>query len=439
MANESIKAAFQRLWEHTINKIEERVEKEEGKGLSTNDFTDEYKNKIDIQPDWNQNDETAVDYVRNRTHWTEGITEVEIYPETTIQITTDSSEGLLSETEPIGLVADDNYAITYNGTDYTCTAIDASMLMNDMPATAIGNVGLAFGTGDSGEPFLIVELSPEVAAEMGAYAMMIDLSGSTEVTVGIIHLQETVHKIPNKYLPKVTVPKNIIDGKSLGSLRTLGANAASEIGQFAFAEGNGTTASGDHSHAEGSGTVAVGANSHAEGNLTTASGDSSHAEGLNATASGNYSHAEGWSTTASGDNSHAEGYHTTASGNWSHTEGNQTTASGISSHAEGNLTTASGTSSHAEGFNVLALGKYSHVEGGSNQTVVLTLTGDAKATTYSLTTWQSYVKVGQIVKYNDVYATIIESSMSDLTITLNRTLSTEALDSVDAYIIFGIA
>lgn len=47
MANESIKAAFQRLWEHTINQISDRVEKEEGKGLSANDFTDEYKNKVD--------------------------------------------------------------------------------------------------------------------------------------------------------------------------------------------------------------------------------------------------------------------------------------------------------------------------------------------------------------------------------------------------------
>jgi hypothetical protein len=47
MANESIKKAFQRFWEHTINKIDERVKKEDGKGLSTNDFTDEYKNKVD--------------------------------------------------------------------------------------------------------------------------------------------------------------------------------------------------------------------------------------------------------------------------------------------------------------------------------------------------------------------------------------------------------
>jgi uncharacterized protein YfaT (DUF1175 family) len=88
MANESIKAGFQRFWEHTINKIEERVKKEDGKGLSTNDFTDEYKNKvdytiekIDIQPDWNQNDETAVDYIKNRTHWVEKNPEIILFEE----------------------------------------------------------------------------------------------------------------------------------------------------------------------------------------------------------------------------------------------------------------------------------------------------------------------------------------------------------------------
>lgn len=63
MANESIKAAFQRFWEHTINKIEERVEKEEGKGLSTNDFTDEYENKVDytIEKLANTEDEDAME------------------------------------------------------------------------------------------------------------------------------------------------------------------------------------------------------------------------------------------------------------------------------------------------------------------------------------------------------------------------------------------
>lgn len=63
MANESIKKAFQRLWEHTLNKLDEKVNKEDGKGLSTNDFTDEYKNKVDytVEKLANTEDEDAME------------------------------------------------------------------------------------------------------------------------------------------------------------------------------------------------------------------------------------------------------------------------------------------------------------------------------------------------------------------------------------------
>ena len=45
-----------------------KVDKVDGKGLSTNDYTDEDKDKLsNISPsDWNQNDETANDYIKNK-------------------------------------------------------------------------------------------------------------------------------------------------------------------------------------------------------------------------------------------------------------------------------------------------------------------------------------------------------------------------------------
>lgn len=54
--------------------ITNKVDKEDGKGLSTNDFTDEYKEKVDksgeqVQSNWSQNEETAPDYIKNRTHY----------------------------------------------------------------------------------------------------------------------------------------------------------------------------------------------------------------------------------------------------------------------------------------------------------------------------------------------------------------------------------
>lgn len=51
--------------------LQKKVDAEEGKGLSANDFTDEYKDKIDrmaepAQADWAQEDETEPSYIKNK-------------------------------------------------------------------------------------------------------------------------------------------------------------------------------------------------------------------------------------------------------------------------------------------------------------------------------------------------------------------------------------
>jgi hypothetical protein len=46
MANPSIYAAFERMWQHIVAKLGTKVDKENGKGLSANDYTDEDKNKL---------------------------------------------------------------------------------------------------------------------------------------------------------------------------------------------------------------------------------------------------------------------------------------------------------------------------------------------------------------------------------------------------------
>lgn len=60
--------------------LEGKVDVVDGKGLSTEDFTSEEKNKLasipddvvnGIQSDWNTNNTGSVSYVKNRTHWTE--------------------------------------------------------------------------------------------------------------------------------------------------------------------------------------------------------------------------------------------------------------------------------------------------------------------------------------------------------------------------------
>lgn len=166
----------------------------------------------------------------------------------------------------------------------------------------------------------------------------------------------------------------------------------------------------------------VGSDSFAEGRSTTASGTASHAEGQNTEATKNQAHAEGFATTASKAQAHAEGYYSTASGVASHAEGDHTISSGANSHAEGSFTTAIGDNSHAEGQSTKAVGSHAHAEGyGINSST--SLTGDANATTY---TTNSILRIGDVISYGSVYATVVDVNKTDKTITLNKTLSAEA-------------
>ncbi len=47
MANTSIYNAFERMWQHIVAHLGNKVDKVDGKGLSTNDFTNEDKEKLD--------------------------------------------------------------------------------------------------------------------------------------------------------------------------------------------------------------------------------------------------------------------------------------------------------------------------------------------------------------------------------------------------------
>ena len=79
-----------------------------------------------------------------------------------------------------------------------------------------------------------------------------------------------------------------------------------------------------------------------------------------------YAHAEGNQTVAHGRQSHAEGLETKAIGDNSHSEGAMTTARGAASHAEGEVTHAIGDASHVEGYFTTARGFVQHVQGAFN-------------------------------------------------------------------------
>ena len=331
------------------------------------------------QPDWNQNDETAEDHIKNRTHYEEVLDEYVIF-EGTLPANTSTTD------LPLQYAIPSNTSVTayYNGS-IVATVVGSAM------AGAANRVSHLF----TPDLTLIVDNSAMTASVYNGFG--------DGVLKFVAENFTTVHTLDEKYLPNNVT--GMINSKmdannpvGTGSF-SMGRKAGSIVGNNSHAEGYNTTASGDYSHAEGNSTTASGGYSHAEGNSTNvfssvvtavnptdedikgawygkkfsvARAMGSHVEGGDSLALGLYSHAEGSNTTASGDSSHAEGSHTTASGSYSHAEGEYATASGSYSHAEGSFTTASSNYQHVQGrLNVVdSQNKYAHIVGNGKNSQV---------------------------------------------------------------------
>lgn len=120
----------------------------------------------------------AMDF-QPRTHWVEP---VELVNGTAVL---NADAGVLILPTNIQFTAGQTYHVTYNGTEYTCTAV-----FHEMVGYAIGNLAMA-GLPDTGEPFCMM-------TQEGALGIM-DFNGVTEATVKI--LGESVHKLPSKFIP----------------------------------------------------------------------------------------------------------------------------------------------------------------------------------------------------------------------------------------------
>ena len=261
-----------------------------------------------VQSDWNQNDETQPDYVKNRPFYTGDSAEMVFVEESSVSFTNPSA-GIYYAAIPttIELTAGETYKVFWDGATYECVCESI------MGYSVIGNPSIIGVGADTGDPFVITPLADDNGTEI--YTK--DTSASH--TISISGLAKEVVKIDKKYLPELKLMDKV-NPTGTGSF-SLNRKANTTIGQYSFAEGYGTTASDNCSHAEGYKTTASDSCSHAEGYDTTASGNCSHAEGNSTTASDNCSHAEGYNTTASGQCSHAEGYGTKASSEYQHVHG----------------------------------------------------------------------------------------------------------------------
>ncbi len=137
-----------------------------------------------VQADLSQNDETAPDYVKGRTHYKDFFP---ILPETSY--TADEDGQVLREVN-FKLTVGETYEVFYNRTKYTCVC----SFYDDGEITGgfLGN-GVILGSEDTGEPFGLL-----TAEGM----LLIDpLDGSTEITLEIKKLMPV--KIPTEYYDRV--------------------------------------------------------------------------------------------------------------------------------------------------------------------------------------------------------------------------------------------
>ena len=144
-----------------------------------------------VQPDWNQNDETAADYIKNRPFYTGDPTRMVLVEETTVPFS-DSGDGVYMGAIESTLVPTigETYKVTWDGIDYECTCINSGG--NPM----LGDINILFGEHDpSGEPFLIGSLNSK-----GLHIIAVDTSASHTLSISSMMFVPVV-KIDEKYLP----------------------------------------------------------------------------------------------------------------------------------------------------------------------------------------------------------------------------------------------
>lgn len=139
--------------------------------------------------DWSQNNENGAGYVKNRTHWVERA-EKNVFPLTNVTFADNQSSTL---GVVIDFVPGEVYTVNFNGTEYTCTAVETTY--QGFPVFGVGN-GALFGTTDlaTDDPFLIA------SAPSMSMTLFINALGLTTVPIEIVGVKETIHKLDNKFI-----------------------------------------------------------------------------------------------------------------------------------------------------------------------------------------------------------------------------------------------
>ena len=148
------------------------------------------------QSDWNQNDETAVDYVKNRPFYTGNPVETVFFEESTLSFLDYGGvygyEGQSSFIATVG----ETYTIYWDSTAYECVGVNSQGL------SCLGNQHIGLEGVDTGEPFLVTMVDN--------YMTIYTEDTSSSHIISIKGFPKEIVKIDTKYLPFMSKP----DGES---------------------------------------------------------------------------------------------------------------------------------------------------------------------------------------------------------------------------------
>lgn len=183
-----------------------------------------------VQPDWNQNDETAKDYVKNRPFYTGDPVETVLVEERTVPFAENGDlyggEFLSAIETTVGEI----YKISWDGTVYECTCVDFN------GTNMIGNLSIAGFGSDTGEPFVMQVVNGEGIAIGTA-----DTSASH--TFSISETVVIVVKVDEKYLPDTVATKSEVEvaqttatsaQKAVDEIKSTGLSFTGSVGNTVF-------------------------------------------------------------------------------------------------------------------------------------------------------------------------------------------------------------
>lgn len=152
------------------------------------------------QPDWNQNDDTQPDYVKNRPFYTGDPVETVLVEESTIEFFESNGAYAAEFPSTFDATVGETYKVFWDGIAYECICVTVN---GDIPPL-IGNLSVIELGSDTGEPFVMGVINGQ-----GMFIYTRDTSDSH--TISISGFVREVVKLDEKYLPENIATKSDVE------------------------------------------------------------------------------------------------------------------------------------------------------------------------------------------------------------------------------------